>query len=189
MLVEQEKRTNVGLGPHSQLRIVVSLKDVQGSTVVMAQMDRELMFHDHVNQLCLSDWIPSDSCVISGMSGDMLTKTMEAVVEQCSSTELCSTTPQFAVHTLNWAGALACADNKGRYHAVCVYHSTAQSPPGRVTSLLGGGMCGNIARVITAGLVSDSRVPDDTFEGVRCGLGNCVREENICDRNWDCQEG
>ena len=191
VLVGQEKRTNVGLGPYSQLRIVVSLKVVQGSTVVLAQMDRKLEFNDHVNQLCLSEenWTPSDSCVLSGMAGDMLTKTMETEVEQCSSTELCLTTPSSDVDTLNWAGALACADTKGRYRAVGVYHSTAQSPPGRVTSLLGGGVGGNIARVITAGLASDPRVPDDPCVGVRCGLGNCVKEENICDRNWDCQEG
>ena len=164
VLVEQEKRTNVGLGPHSDLRIVVSLKVVQGSTVVLAQMYRELMFNDHVNQLWLSDeaWTPSDSCVMSGMSEDMLTKTMETVVEQCSSTELCLTTICCGHSELGRSPA--CADTKGRYHAVGVYHSTAQSP----------------ARVINA---SDSRVPDDTCEGVQCGLGNCVREENICDRN------
>merc|ERR1712013_928532 len=68
------------------------------------------------------------------------------------------------------------------------YHSHAAGPPNRVTSL-SNLMVEDIAKVISAGLASPPTSPPETCLGLRCSLGNCVKEENICDRIWDCQEG
>jgi len=192
VLVGQERRRYIGLAPSSQVRRVISLKVVQDSTVVLAQLDEKLDFNDYVNQLCLSkeNWTPSDSCVLSGMSGDWWTKTVETSVSKCSSSQLCLTTsPTPDVSTINWAGALACADTTGRYYAVGVYHSDTSSLPDRVTSLLSTVLGSNIAKVIAAGEASDPSNPEDTCEGFRCKLGRCIKEEDVCDKNWDCREG
>merc|ERR1712179_752143 len=67
-------------------------------------------------------------------------------------------------------------------------HSQAAEPPSRVTSL-SNLMVEDIGKVISAGLAAPPSSPADTCQGLRCSLGNCVKEENICDRVWDCQEG
>ena len=163
----------------------MSLKVVQGSTVVLAQLDKSLVFDNYVNQLCITEdeWTVYDNCIMSGMSGDLWTKTISTEVTKCSSTELClSSSSPFSADTSNWAGALACVDSAGKYHAVGVYHSLATTLPGRVTSL-GAEVGQSIAKVISAGLAAQPAMPEDTCEGLRCSFGNCVEEENICDRN------
>jgi len=189
VLVGQEVRTSVGLAPYSQVRMVISLKVVQGSTIVLAQLEKKLDFNEHVNQLCLpEDQAALGSCVLSGISSDRWTQTLSILMSKCSSTELCLSAAGPAPDTSTWAGALACADSEGKYYAAGLYYSQAASPPGRV-AILSRDVGENIAKVIAAGLASPPSIPPDSCEGLRCSLGNCVKQENICDRFWDCQEG
>jgi len=191
VLVGQEKRTSVGLSPYSQIRKVTSLKVVQDSTIVLAQLDEKLNFNEHVNQLCLpeDDLVSYDSCMLSGMSGDVWTKTLATVASTCSTTETCLSTSAPTPDTSSWSGALACTSGSSeKFYAVGLYHSQETTPPSRVTSL-SNLMIEDIGKVISAGLAAPPSSPPDTCQGLRCSLGNCVKEENICDRTWDCQEG
>jgi len=191
VLVGQERRTNVGLAPYSQIRKVTSLKVVQGSTMVLAQVDTRLDFNDHVNKLCISengDTTPLGTCVLSGMSEDLWTETVTMVATKCSTSELCLSTLDAAPDTSTWSGALACSDISGKFYAAGLLPSQSALPPATVISLTKG-MAENIAKVIAAGLADPPSIPTDTCEGLRCSLGNCVKEESVCDRYWDCQEG
>merc|ERR1719427_1074352 len=125
VLVGQEKRTSVGLSPYSQIRKVTSLKVVQGSTIVLAQLDKKFDFNEYVNQLCLPDDLVSyGTCMLSGMSGDLWTKALSTVATPCSSTELCLSTSALTPDTSTWSGALACtSDNSEKFYAVGLYHN------------------------------------------------------------------
>merc|ERR1719158_1799446 len=191
VLVGQEKRTSVGFSPYSQIRRVTSLKVVQDSTIVLAQMNEKLNINQYVSQLCLpeDDLLTLETCMLSGISEDLWTKTLTTVASKCSSTETCLSTSASTPDTSTWAGALACTTGSSdKFYAVGLYHSHAAAPPNRVTSL-SNLMVEDIAKVISAGLASPQTSPPETCLGLRCSLGNCVKEENICDRIWDCQEG
>ena len=110
VLVGHEARSSIGLGRYSQVRRVVSLKAVRQSSVVLVQLDANLEFNEHVNQLCLpkSVWIPSAPCVLSGLFGYKWNEMIETNVTRCSTSDLCLTiSPTISISTLDWAGALA----------------------------------------------------------------------------------
>ena len=89
VLVGQERRTEVGLGPHSQVSRVVRLQVTAGSTVVLAQLETPLTFTEHVNKLCLATYDSSfTSCFISGSDASSYTRTVSTSVSWCED-QLC----------------------------------------------------------------------------------------------------
>ena len=109
VLVGQERRTNVGFSPHSQVRRVVSLKVTSNTTVVLAQLDTSLMFTDYVNKLCLDMTSTKyNSCFVSGASHSSYTNVLPVTVEPCLDILLClefdDVVSIYPDEPINWSG-------------------------------------------------------------------------------------
>ena len=138
VLVGQDRRTEVGLGPHSQVGRVVSLKVTANSTVVLAQLETPLTFTEHVNKLCLATYDSSfTSCIISGSNSSSYTRTVSTSVRWCGD-QLCLTPdPEEEEEVLLWSGVLVCESSASPslYQAVAVYSSPTRAAP--LTDLAG----------------------------------------------------
>ena len=105
VLVGQDRRTNVGFSPQSQVRRVVSLKVTSDTTVVLAQLETRLMFTDHVNKLCLTSTPLYNSCFISGASHSSYSNILPVLVEPCQDNLLClHTFSSILDEPINWSG-------------------------------------------------------------------------------------
>jgi len=184
VLVGQDRRTNVGLSPHSQVRRVVSLKVTANSRAVLAQLDTPLELTEHVNTLCLSSYSSTfSSCSLSGFSASSYTQTIPTIPRKCDDKLCLSTEAEEEESSVNWTGVVACvtstSNNPIVYHGVAVFSNSSLATP--FTDLT------DLNSLIRTAAPA-SPLTDDC-SGFRCRLGNCISSGKVCDRQWDCQEG
>ena len=190
VLVEQEKRTNLGLGPHSQLRIVVSLKN---------RMCRgpQWSWRRWTESWCsMTMWT---SCAY--LTGYHLTPVSS---QACQGTcwprpwrlLLSNALPlSFARQHHNllctlWTGQEPWHVQITRADIMLYVYITVQHSPHQA----GSPVCwveGWVGILPWLSLLGWYLIPGFLMMPLRgCGVGWVgVREENICDRKWDCQEG
>ena len=161
---------------------MVSLKVTPSSRSVLAQLDTPLEFSDHVNKLCLATFDSSfTTCSVSGASNTSYTATVPTSVSWCEDKLCLSHETEESGERLSWSGVLTCSSssNPGLYYGVAVYSSSTTANP--FTNLAS----------FTALISSSNPVPplSDHCKGFRCRLGACISPEQVCDRQWDCQEG
>ena len=161
---------------------MVSLKVTPSSRSVLAQLDTPLEFSDHVNKLCLATFDSSfTTCSVSGASNTSYTATVPTSVSWCEDKLCLSHETEESGERLSWSGVLTCSSssNPGLYYGVAVYSSSTTANP--FTNLAS----------FTALISSSNPVPplSDHCQGFRCRLGACISPEQVCDRQWDCQEG
>ena len=151
VLVGQDRRTEVGLGPHSQVSRVVRLQVTAGSTVVLAQLETPLTFTEHVNKLCLATYDSSfTSCFISGSDASSYTRIVPTSVRWCGD-QLCLTPAEEEEEVEFWSGVLVCASPAppSLYQAVAVFSRPSTAAPLRTD------LAGLLAFLTTAGPAPD----------------------------------
>ena len=138
VLVGQDRRTEVGLGPHSQVSRVISLKVTANSTVVLAQLETPLNLTEHVNKLCIASYDSSvTSCIISGSDTSTYTRTVSTSVRWCGDQLCLSPDTVEEEEVVFWSGVLVCESSASPsvYQAVAVYSSPTIAAP--LTDLAG----------------------------------------------------
>ena len=133
VLVGQDRKTEVGLGPHSQLSRVVRLQVTAGSTVVLAQLETPLTFTEHVNKLCLATYDSSfTSCFISGSDASSYTRTVSTSVRWCED-QLCLNPDleEKEEEDVLWSGVLVCESPapSSLFQAVAVFSRPTTAAP------------------------------------------------------------
>jgi secreted trypsin-like serine protease len=202
----QDVLNPVGWSPYSQIRRLGKFKSIQGTKVLLANLESPFELTSFVRHLCrgAEDFQPKNLCHISGKSGTILLDGYPVeVAGTCgqSKTELCSCENEDvdsdscklniqteAKDTSSWGGALACPDNSGAYFYVGLNTDTEATRPTEFYNLVTSAMFEKIPGLLTV-FESESFVfpTDACFH--RCSKGNCLTEGQVCDGTWDCLDG